>query len=140
MTPIRNRYCPLCSNDPVEPRIWCSVIEQPICSNCNDVLSNEFSQAADMGRDIERNSILDRLVDTAGMPMVECAAIWLLKDIDRLSEEFRDCYHFNEYATETWSRPMIRELIWRLNEIDVLSGLLAKMPVKETPQAKHHKI
>lgn len=140
MTPIRNKYCPLCSNDPAEPRIWCSVIEHPICSNCDDVLSNEFSQATDLNRDIESNSILDRLVDTAGIPLTECAAIWLLKEIDRLSEDFRCIYHFNEYDTETWSRPMILELIWRLNEIDALSGLLAKMPVKETQQAKHHKI
>jgi hypothetical protein len=137
---MNNRYCPLCSNDPAEPRIRCQVLDQPICSNCSDILRNTFSQPIVVGPENVSNEILGRLEDLVGLSLAECAAIWLLKEIDRLSEEFRDWYEFNEYARQSWSRPMINELIWRLDEIDALSGLLGHPFVKDTPQAKHHTI
>jgi hypothetical protein len=135
-----NKYCPLCSNDPIEPRIWCTIIEQPICSSCDSILRQEFSQTIDFRRETGWNPVISQLIDVSELPLAECVAIWLLNEIDRLSVEFSGCYERNDYATESWSRPMIRELIWRLDEIDALSALLCQPHLKDTPQAKHHKI
>lgn len=132
-------YCPLCGNNPTAPRIWCAVIEQPICSSCSDVLKNEFSQPIDLKPDTELGYVLSRLIDVAELPIAECAAIWLLKEIEGLTEEFRFCYDVHDYATGSWSRPMIGELLWHLNEIDALSGLLCHPGINETPQAKYHR-
>jgi|GEM_PF-3046218 len=132
-------YCPLCGNNPTAFRVWCAIIEQPVCQSCSDLLDIEIEAFLANDFEGEKYDILLHSTDISGLPIAECVAVWLLKEIDRHVEDFRACYEFGDFTTESWTRPMIGELLCRMNEIDALSRQLCHPTIKETPQAKHHR-
>lgn len=79
----------------------------------------------------------DHQLDTSGLSLEECAAIWMLQKINQLVIEFRDCWEYNEYASTSWTFFAIK-LSCRLHEIELLSNRQCRRQLKETPQAKHH--
>ncbi len=133
-----NRYCPLCGNDPVDARIWCPLLEQPVCSDCDDILRNEFLQPLGPKPVIERNAVISRVVDASGLSLAECAAVLCLSEMESKVTEFRACFEILEYAHDPWSRSMVRELVWLLAEIDKYSQLLFADDVKDTGPAMGH--
>lgn len=132
-----NRYCPLCSNNPLEERIWNEIICQPICCSCSGVLGDSFDRLLIDTPGSRNDPALEKLTDISGLPLEECAAIWVLQEIDELVHEFREYWEYSECASMAWSLSTVTELQWRLNDINTLFEKLSSQLLKDTPQVKY---
>ena len=101
-------YCPLCGNRPFAAFIHCKLIEQPICTDCDDVIRQYFQNKVDDQTAPPKE--ISNLVDCGNLTLDECSDLWHKQQIVTLLRDLRDEISLFDEAGELWDSACVEYL------------------------------
>ena len=108
-------YCPSCGNRPYAAFVHCKLIEQRICSDCDDVITQYFQNKVDDLSSPPEQVV--NLVACGNLTLDECRDLWHKQGIVTLLRELRDEINYLDEAGEIWDAWILESLGSKIQEI-----------------------
>jgi len=108
-------YCPLCGNRPYAAFVSCGLLEQPICTECDDVITQYFLN--DLDDQTSPPEQVDNLVDCGNLTLDECKDLWHKQRVVALLRELRDEINYLDEEGELWDARCLEHLSCKIQEV-----------------------
>ena len=108
-------YCPLCGNRPYAAFVPCRLLEQPICTDCDHVITQYFQN--DLDDQASPPKQIDNLVDCSHLPLDECKDLWRKQRFVALLRDLRDEINLLDEEGGLWDTECLVHLNHKIQEV-----------------------